>query len=62
MTAHEAREIAVKACCDPRSVLKYVAGGTVSSNVASRIHRALTPELRAVVANERKLRDRGGKR
>lgn len=42
--SHEARRLAVLACCDPRSLCKYLAGKPVWSTTAERIHRVLVQE------------------
>jgi DNA-binding LacI/PurR family transcriptional regulator len=39
---HEAREIAVRACCDPRTVVAFLNGKQVWSTTAARIEEALS--------------------
>ena len=41
LDAHAVRRVAVAALCDPKSVLKFLAGGRLRPTVALRVRRAL---------------------
>lgn len=41
MSAHELRRVAVEALCDPRTIVKYLRGGSQPPLVRERVERAL---------------------
>jgi hypothetical protein len=55
LTPHEVREIAARACCDPRTVHAYLAHRSQHSTTAKRIERAIA-ELAATTSPIRAVR------
>lgn len=41
ISAHQVRQVAVDATCDPRSVEKYLSGGSLKPMTKERIEKAL---------------------
>lgn len=41
LNPHQLREVAVAACCDPRTVAAYLDGRVIRSTCAVRVERAL---------------------
>jgi hypothetical protein len=41
LDAHDARRVAAEAVCDPRSVQKYLSGGTLRPTTTQRVRAAL---------------------